>query len=51
MMKWLWMVLLAGCAAPMVVPPGSPLGPSEMNTCHRLGQYLVCNPTVELASE
>lgn len=48
-MKWLWMVLLAGCAAPLAVPPGAPLDEPELMKCHRLGQFLICNPLTELA--
>ena len=45
-------LVVAGCAtpAPMRLAPGSPLGPPELMTCHKLGQFLICNPAVELAS-
>ena len=44
---------LVGCAPPAAprVAPGSPLGPPELMTCHKLGQFLICNPVLELASE
>jgi hypothetical protein len=46
-------LVVAGCVttAPPRVAPGSPLGPPELMTCHKLGQFLICNPAVELASE
>lgn len=46
-LKWAMLLLLAGCTA---TPKFSePLDPGEMMTCHRLGQFLICNPQVELA--
>ena len=51
-MKWLWMVLLAGCSAPEPkVPPGSPLGPPELMKCDKLAQFLICNPMIEMARQ
>ncbi len=46
-------MVLAGCGTPPApqMAPGSPLGPPELMTCHKLGQFLICNPAVELARE
>jgi hypothetical protein len=46
-LRWAMLLLLAGCTATPKL--AEPLGPAEMMTCHRLAQFLVCNPTIELA--